>query len=268
MPLAGLGVDGDVRVGGEQLLDRDPRLQPREVAADAEVRTAAEGQVATDLTTYVEPVGRLAVLPRVAVRRPVEHQHLLAGRDLDAVDLHVRQRGARQALDGGLEAQALHECVRDQRGVGQQQLALRHLLTREEDGVRDQAGRGVGTTGSDHEAEAEDVPVAEPLVVDLGGDEPTEQVVAGVLSSRGDRGREVLEHLADHPHTRLRVGVATGVADQRVGVEALVLQTREGLHPRREPLPVGLRQAEQLGQHERGNGRGELGVQVHRLAVR
>ena len=47
--------------------------------------------------------------------------------------------------------------------------------------MRDQPGGGVRATGDDDEAEPEDVPVAEPLAVDLRDDEPAEQVVARVL---------------------------------------------------------------------------------------
>ena len=75
-------------------------------------------------------------------------------------------------------------------------------------------------TGDDDEAEAEDVPVGQPLAVDLGGDQPTEQVVAGFESGGGDRRGEVLEHLADHLRTRGRLRVDGGVADQGIGVEA------------------------------------------------
>src|SRR4051794_36489378 len=98
MTYAGRRIDRDVGVCGEQLLDGHPGLQPGEVVADAEVRTAAEGQVSAHLAAYVEPVGRLAVLPRVPVGRAVEHQHLLPGRDLDTADLDVRQRRPREGL--------------------------------------------------------------------------------------------------------------------------------------------------------------------------
>ena len=67
--------------------------------------------------------------------------------------------------------------------------------------MRDQARGGVAATGDDHEAEAQDVPVGEPLglpvgALDLGRDEGAEEVVARARGRRlRDRRREVLHHL-------------------------------------------------------------------------
>ena len=93
-------VDADIRVERQQLLEGDPGLQAGQVAADAEVRSAAEGQVSGDVSAHVELVGGVAELAWVPVGRAVEHHHLFPRRDGGASDRDVLNRRPAQPLHG------------------------------------------------------------------------------------------------------------------------------------------------------------------------
>ena len=82
------------------------------------------------------------------------------------------------------------------------------------------------------------------------------------LAPLGDHLGEVGEQLGDAVSPS-----APGGLDARA-VQGQVLQRGHLLHPRAEPVPVGLRDAPELGEHEGRHGRGVVGVQVDGLAVR
>ena len=84
----------------EPLLDRDPQLEPGEVAADAPVDAEPERAVPVDGAVDHERVG-IGELTRVAVRRPGGEHHTVAGLhraagELGVVAHHPRRRGDRE----------------------------------------------------------------------------------------------------------------------------------------------------------------------------
>src|SRR5215218_3829976 len=80
----GLLVDGVPRVPGEELLERDARLEPGDRGAEAHVRAVTEGEDARVGARDVEVV-RAIELARVTVARPEQEQHLRSWRHLHAV---------------------------------------------------------------------------------------------------------------------------------------------------------------------------------------
>ncbi|MCP9954032.1 hypothetical protein LUX39_41745 [Actinomadura madurae] len=243
----------------QQFFERDAGLELRQVRADAEVHAAGEAQVTRDLPGDVQLAGGRAELALVPVRRPEQHHHLLALRDLPAVERHGTRRGAGERLHRCLQAEELHQRVRDQGRVGRQPLALDVVAVEKRHAVRDQvAGRVVAARDHD-EAEPEDVPVGQALPVHLRGRQRADQVVGRIGAARGDHVGEVGEHLR---HGRLRV------VPQRREAEPVVLQGRQRAHPRIEPRAVRLGDAQQVGQCEGRDGRREVTVQVRGIALR
>ena len=210
------------------------------------------------LAADVESPGVGAVAALVAVGRAVQHHHLLSGRDRGALDRHLACGGAGQRLHAGLEPQALGERARDEVGVGGEHRTLVRVPVEQCRRVGDQVAGGVVAAGDDHEAESQDVPVGEGLALDLGPGQCRDEVIARCCPPLGDQRTEVLEHRRHGLH---------GAARQSFGAETLLLQRGERGHPGVEERTVGLRKVEQVRQHERGHLRGEVAMQVDRLAV-
>ena len=158
-------------IAGEQLLERDPGHHPCGRVADAVVAALAEGEDLGGVAAYVEPLGVRAVPARVAVGGAVAEQHLAAGRDRDAVQLHVAGGGAGQALYRRGEPQELLDRVLDQGRVGDEEGTLVGALGEQLHGTAECARGRVVAAGHHGEDVAEDAEQPGVVVPDPGRDE-------------------------------------------------------------------------------------------------
>jgi hypothetical protein len=103
-------------------------------------------------------------------------------------------------------------------------------------------------------AHRQQLPLAELAALVLGGDQRREQVTGRMGAALGDQ----LTQVAVQRQPRLQRPL------QRVGGHQRVQQVDQRPRPGPEPVPVGLRHAEQLADHRDGQGVGEVLGHVHR----
>ena len=89
------------------------------------------------------------------------------GRDLHAAELHVARRGAHDAGERGLPAQALLDRLRHERAVRAHRVELVRAPEQPEEQVARRAVGGLGARREEQPEEGEDVLVGEVLAVEL-----------------------------------------------------------------------------------------------------
>src|SRR4051794_16389888 len=231
-------VDLPVRPPLEDLLHRDPALEPGERGTQAVVAAEPEDEVLAVLAVDVVLVRVLvaALVPRCCAR---DEQDRAAGGDLHAVVLDVLREPARRVRAGRLVAQRLVHGSRDERRVLPQLTPRVRVLTQDlADPADEAAGRLVAGAGDDLRVRQDLLPRQAPLlslvVLVLRVQELRHQVVGRVLHPPVD---VLLERLA------LEQLVGVGL-HRLTGHRAQVL-----VHPVADGGLVGLRDPEQHADH-------------------
>ena len=182
----GLGVGVEAQAGQpvEQLREHDARLHAGEVQAEAHVRTPREREV---LARRPEDVELLGVVPHLLV--------VVRGTDVDgdertrghehAFDLGVARRGAHDADERRLPAQAFLDRLRHQRAVGAQRVELLGVREQAVQEVRRRAVRRLRAGGQQQAQERADLVVGEARALELGLREHGDHVVG--RDARGAR---------------------------------------------------------------------------------
>jgi hypothetical protein len=204
-----------------------------------------ERQALALLATNVEDVGILEDA-LVAVRRADQERDARAPGNLAAVDLHRAGGGAGDQLRGGVVAQRLLHPARNQRRVVAHALPLVGVLPQPVDGVPEQLGGGL-VAGDDHEEEeGDDVPVAEAVAVDLGGQQGVGEVVLGARAVRFHVPGEVAEDVGRCLHSLRR------------HLCPALLAVNHGVGPGPQRVAVFARHSDHLADHVHGELAGEL----------
>ena len=134
------------------------------------MNAVAEPIVRLGGTVDVEDVG-IREHALVVVRRAIEHQHLIALRDRDTVQLHVACGGARKPLHRRDIAHELVDRARPLRWIGRELRALFWMTTELEHTVREHVHRGVLRRIVQERTEPADLRVGQRLALDLGVDD-------------------------------------------------------------------------------------------------
>ena len=179
-----------------ECLQRDAQLEPCQVGAEAPVEAAREGDVAVVRPLEVD-AGRLREDVGVHVGGGPHDAELVAGLDLDAVDLEVGGGVAAAGHDRRLHPHQLFDRGREQRRVGDESVTFGRVAGEPVDHARQRRRHGVEAGEHEQERDVDDVFVREAVPVDLGGEEPADQVVprlAGCVAAL-ELGVEVLDEL-------------------------------------------------------------------------
>ena len=164
--------DDVVRMPGEKLFEQDAGLHARERRAEAQVLAEAEREVRrVHVAADVEPVRGRSERVLIAIARCVEHDEVVELLDLDPTDDRVGGHGAGERLDRRDPAQALLDCARDQRRIGDHVGALGGVLVQRERSARDQRSRRLVAGDEEGEQEDQELVAVERPAVDLRADE-------------------------------------------------------------------------------------------------
>ncbi len=241
------------RHAGEQGLECDPRLEPRERRAEAEMDPLAERDVAQRGPSELKRVG-VGIPALVAVGRCPEQQHALPLRDSDAAELDVARRHPRPRLHGREIAQELLDRVRDPGQIVREGHAVGGPVLEQHERVCDQRRRRVDARQEEEPAHAVDL-VHRQAALAVRRRDRAEEVTAGRAQPLGHGGDDVLAHLARRPFGDLG----------HLGSARLAVQ-----HVRVPPLELGVvlgRGSEQVADDRHGQPPGELVDEVHPPAL-
>ena len=193
----------------------------------------------------VEAVG-LGEGALVAVGGAVVHDDLVAGRDRRAGELAVLRRGAAHVDHRAHPAQHLVDRARQHAvEVVLETSALVGMFEQRDQPTAHEVAGGVAAGVDEQQEEEVEVDVVEALAVDLGAEDPARQIVAGVRAFLLGNLPGVVEHLDDRCEPgAFGHGLGGGV---------------DGLGQVVELASVVERDAEQLGDHERGHLAGDVG---------
>jgi hypothetical protein len=242
--------DGVGRDPSEQLLEGDPRLEPRQRRSEAVVDAITEGDVALRVAREVEPV-RFRPMPLVAIGRRPDEPDAGASRDDPAVQRDRAGRGPRQHLDRRVEPEELLDRRGRDRRLGAQQVPLVRVSIEVQERVRDQPGRR-GDARDEQEHRAPEDLVGAHLAGPLGRDQEGHEVLAG----RDPALRRRILHVRPQR-------IATGDRPRRErALAGVALEHRA--EPAEQPGVIRLREAEP-GEHRGPRERsrevpGEVGV--------
>ena len=182
--------DPEVAEALDQHAERHAALEPGEGRAEAEVDAVAEGDVPVRAAPDVEPLG-IRELGFVAVRRADPGDGRLAGPERLAADLSVFHHGPEHRLDRRAIAEHLLDRVGQEGGVRAKLVVDRGPIVEAEDCVREEVGRRLVPRDEEEHAEAEQVGLGELLALDLGRDQPADQVVAWLVALPLDHPEEI-----------------------------------------------------------------------------
>src|SRR5205823_6117542 len=233
-------------------------FRPGQGGAKTEVRTMTEGQVVAGAAPDVEPVGGRTVLLRVAIPRSPPKEDPRPGRKGYASELGVVLDDPRVPLDRWFEAQRLFEHGRDHPVVVGHDLELVAMREEKEHGRGQQAGRRLVAAGEEDADEIEHLGhVERPFILDPGGHQLADEVVARLDAPLLDEGGEVVLHL-DEASLALEGPLSGDIGGDGVGY---------GIGPALE-VPVVLdRYAESVADHFGRERHGELGEELDGAAV-
>jgi hypothetical protein len=222
------------------------------------VRAAAEREVlAGARTVEAERVGLVVHRP-VAVRRREAERGLRPCGDRGAVDGRAVRAVTHQHVDRRVVAQRLLDRGRDQVALGAQAREQRGIGAHGLEHVADEVPGGL-VAGHEEERElGSHLEVGEALAVDLGVQQPRDEVVGriGCSAALGDHAVEVGGELRRHPGEPFAVDAILSLVLRGVGA------LHDDVGPLGEARVVGRIGAEQVRDHRRRDRRHVLGDQV------
>ena len=168
----------------------------------------------------------------------------------------VLERDAQRRLHGAVEAQQLLDRGGQEPRLGAETAPLFGLAEQGEHAVADQVRRGLVAGEQQQVAGREQLGVAQRVALLLRLDHRADQVVARRAAAIRDGVGEVAEEAAGRPRWRRARASALGDADAR----------DQRARPLAELAVVADRDAEQLGDHDRGQRLGEVVDQVEAAA--
>ena len=151
------------------------QLEARQVRAEAPVHAAAERVVRVHLAVEAHLVG-VGQRGLVGVDRAEADAHHVALADRAAEELGVLGGDAHDAADRRLPAQQLLHRRRHERRVGDELGPLLGVLAQVAEEAVERRAHGVEAGDEEEEADVEDVLAGEAVAVDLGVEEPAQQV--------------------------------------------------------------------------------------------
>ena len=182
----------------------------------------------------------------VAVRRPDQQEHLLAGRHRDAVQRDVAGENAGEHLGGVVVSHHLFDGAGDAVGVGEQPGALVGVPRQERHGIAEHLRGRLVARDDQQEAEADDLGIAQALAVDLGVEQSADEVVTGT----GTTPREVLAEVTRQLPARLQACLGD--------IRLPLLTMQQGVGPSAQLVLIGFRNV-----HHGADGvHGQLGGEV------
>ena len=136
------------------------------------------------------------------------HPDVVPGLHLDAVELEVGGGVSAAGHDRCLHAHELFDRRREQRRVGHEAVSFRRIACQPVDHARQRRRDRVEAGEHEQERDVDDVLVREAVPVDLGGEEPADQVVLGFADRLAavELGVEVLDELRPRRLLVLLVG--------------------------------------------------------------
>ena len=214
-----------LRQPAQQGRNRDLRLDPRQLGAEAEMDAAAEGQRPHIGTGDVEPVRPVGIDRRIAVGRTQQAQHAFAFRDFLAAEiLDVLQRHPAGHLHRGIVTQKFLDRVGDQGRIGLEQRELVGIAMQRQQAVADQVDGGFVAGAEQQDDVGGQFLVGELAAVFLGLHQLRGQIVAGVLRPQLEQLLEI--HLG---HQVAGVALLDLVRRQRHRIEQAAAVARAGV---------------------------------------
>src|SRR5688572_3341354 len=167
---------------GNERLEYDARLEPRERRPEAEVFAEAEAREAREIAIEREPVG-LVEAALVAIGRAQEHRDIAAARDAHAADLGIRGRRAKHDLHGRVVAEPLLDERGDERRIARYGVQHVAVLEQRLGEVPDQVGGGLVAGHEQQQDELDHLSVGECDLALLLGEDQADQIVARVRAA-------------------------------------------------------------------------------------
>jgi hypothetical protein len=169
-----------------QRAEHDAHLQPGQVNAEAQVRTAAaETEMPVGGAADIEDI-RAGELGFVPVTRDVPEHHLVAGPDRRAAQFGVRgRRAAHEVRRAGPPEHLIGGRARRRR-VGAQPVPLLRVLAERQDPLRDGDQGGLVPGDYEDREEVVEIDLAQPVAIDFRAQQGRQQVVARRAEPAGD----------------------------------------------------------------------------------
>jgi hypothetical protein len=184
---------------GQQFLEEDRHLHPRQMHAQALVRAVAEGDVPVRLAVGAERE-RVVEGVLVAVAGRKAERHLLALGDGLAAHLGVTGRDADELIHRRRPADRLLDQARDQAWVGLDLGQFRRPLGQRPEAAGDRRRGGVVPGEGDGDVVAERVRLGQQFAVDAAVGDHAGEVVGRLAPAIGGDGAEVVADLGDGLH--------------------------------------------------------------------
>ena len=240
--------------------DRERTLEACQGGAEAEVDPVAERDVPVVRAVEQQPVWLRESLG-ITIRCPEQDPHPFSSAQDPASDLHVRLDDADPDLDGAIEAQQLLDGGPEEIRVTMQRAQRVGMPQQREHAVADQVGGRLVPGEQQERAGLDQLVLLEPRAVGLCAHEAAHQIVVASLATMT---HDVAEVIVEGGGTLL---CASDPICPVGGHLHRAAERGEVYGPLLDPVEVGGRHAEQVADHHRRKGKGEVRHEIARAGL-